>query len=558
MLRNKDGERNCFKLFGRFSLVLLFATGALHAETFSEFKKHQAQSYRQYKDERDKAFQGYLKAQWKAYKKFVSASLYEKPKPKKIPKTKQKPAPKVGPKVLIRLKPLPHIKKPELPAEVALTPSKPKKKLPVQPPKKVKEEKPKIAVQKPKKETPKKQPPKEMAKKQPQKITPEKKPQVAKITPPKTVSVPPVKVVKKDVEFDFFGSKLGFDIPQKIKNARFFPTGQKGISNYFDAVASSDYETLLKDIKAVKKSMNLNDWGLYLLVDKIGKKIYKYDDEVQLFDWFVFNKLGYAAKVGLSNGHVISMYYSKKIIYSTPNFRFGKKRYYVISHYNKGNIKSLLSYRQNYPGATKALDLSLHSLPIFEPDYKTKRLTFTYLGKKYDITYKYNKNLVDFFATYPQADYSTFFNAPVDQMTYVSIAESLRKYINGKKAAEAMNFVLNFVQNAFEYQTDQQQFGREKVMFAEETLYYKASDCEDRAILYSFLTKELFGIPVLGIKYPNHMATALYVPLQGDKVRVKNKEFVVADPTYINAPIGEAMPQFKGKMPKDFIYVTLR
>jgi len=121
-----------------------------------------------------------------------------------------------------------------------------------------------------------------------------------------------------------------------------------------------------------------------------------------------------------------------------------------------------------------------------------------------------------------------------------------------------MNFVLHFVQNAFIYKTDKEQFGREKVMFAQETLFYRASDCEDRAILYAYLTKKLFGVPVLGVKYPNHMATALYVPLSGDKIRIKGKEFVIADPTYINAQIGEAMPQFKGKMPQEFIYVTLK
>ncbi len=54
------------------------------------------------------------------------------------------------------------------------------------------------------------------------------------------------------------------------------------------------------------------------------------------------------------------------------------------------------------------------------------------------------------------------------------------------------------------------------------------------------------------------MATALYVPLEGDKVRIRGKEFVVADPTYINANIGQAMPQFRGKMPKEFIYIATR
>ncbi len=547
MQRNKDGGRKCFRQFGRFSLALLLVSGTLYAESFSEFKKRQAESYQKYKDERDAAFQSYLKEQWKAYKKFVSASLYEKPKPKKIAKTKPKPIKKVGPKVAIRIAPPPPPPKPKLPEDVAsVTPKqeKPKQKQDLG---YIPKERPKLKEKRVEKPYIKKEfrPAKEKEDKVTQK--PETKPK------PK-----PFVVVKKDVEFDFFGLKLGFDIPQGIKKAKFYPTNQKGIAAFFESAASSDYEKLLKEIKAVKKSMNLNDWGLYLLVNKIAQNTYKYDDEAKLLGWFLFNKLGYAVKVGLNNTHVVVMYYSKKTIYSTPNFRFEKKRYYVIANYNKGNIGTVYTYKQDYPNATKPIELSLKSLPIFEPDYRTKTLTFKHLGKEYEITYKYNKNLIDFFATYPQADYETFFNAPVDKLTYASIAQSLKEYINGKKASEAMNFVLNFVQNAFEYQTDQQQFGREKVMFAEETLFYKASDCEDRAILYSYLTKELFRVPVFGIKYPNHMATALYVPLEGDKIRIKGKEFVVADPTYINANIGQAMPQFKGKMPKEFIYVTVR
>ena len=519
MRHNKDGEQNCCRLFGRFSVLLLAGTLLLQAETFSEFKRQQAAAYSKYKDENDRAFASYLKSQWKAYKKFVSHSLYEKPKPKSLPKTLQKPAPKVGPKVVIRVQKPPKIHKPQLPPNIVMHTLKPKKHVLQQNERHMPH--PGIDTIKQQKET-----------------------------------VP--KVVAHDVVFDFFGTQVGFDVPTKIKQAKFYPTSQRGISNYFDAVATSDYERLLKQIKDVKKAMRLNDWGLYLLVDKIGHKVYRYEDEIQLFDWFVFNKLGYAVKVGIANGKVIAMFYSKKIIYSTPNFRFGKKRYYVLSHYNKGGIGSVYSYKQNYPNATKDFDLSLHTLPILEADYKTKQLHFKHLGKQYTIAYKYNKHLIDFFSTYPQADYATFFNAPVDKLTYASIADSLRSYINGKRAAEAMNFVLNFVQNAFVYETDQQQFGREKVMFAEETLFYKASDCEDRAILYSFLTKELFGVPVLGIKYPNHMATALHIPLDGDKVRIKGREFVVADPTYINANIGEAMPQFKGKMPEDFIVVSLK
>ena len=141
-------------------------------------------------------------------------------------------------------------------------------------------------------------------------------------------------------------------------------------------------------------------------------------------------------------------------------------------------------------------------------------------------------------------------------MSYATIARDIKKYIDGKKASEGLNFVLSFVQNAFVYERDNQQFGREKVMFAQETLYFNKSDCEDRAILFAYLVKELFGYSVVGVKYKDHMATALYIPLAGDSVKVGRKKYVIADPTYINANIGQSMPKYRSVRPESFI--TLR
>lgn len=143
----------------------------------------------------------------------------------------------------------------------------------------------------------------------------------------------------------------------------------------------------------------------------------------------------------------------------------------------------------------------------------------------------------------------------MQEQTYKSIAKDLKRYIDGKHSSVAINFVLNFVQKAFVYEVDQEQFGREKVMFAEETLYYKKSDCEDRAILFSYLVKELFGISVIGVKYSDHMTTALYIPMKGDSVQANRRRFVIADPTYINANVGQSMPRYQSKIPQSFIVV---
>jgi hypothetical protein len=92
-------------------------------------------------------------------------------------------------------------------------------------------------------------------------------------------------------------------------------------------------------------------------------------------------------------------------------------------------------------------------------------------------------------------------------------------------------------------------------MFAQETLYFDKSDCEDRAVLFSYLVKELFGVSVIGVKYRDHMATALYVPIEGDKVKAGSRKFVIADPTYINASIGMSMPQYRSIKPQSYIFV---
>jgi len=372
----------------------------------------------------------------------------------------------------------------------------------------------------------------------------------------KTIPTPLAISNSKDINLIFFGQEIGLDIDEKFKDAKYYPQNQTGISNFFDILASSDYEATLRDINTISKELVLNDWGIYLLVNSLSSSLFFNPDDKKLFSWFIFNKLGYEVKIGLRGKHVVLMHYSEKIIYSTPNYSFKKKRFYVISSYAKKSSKNkVYTYEQSYPGSNKPLDLALNTLPNFKQDIQNKTVSFEQFGIVYKASYKYDKNLIDFMATYPQADYETYFNSPMSKETYEDIAQDLKHYVDTKKASVAINFVLNFVQKAFKYEVDQTQFGREKVMFANETLFYDKSDCEDRAILFAYLVKELFGVTVIGVKYKDHMATALYIPVPGDSVKAGRRKFVIADPTYINANIGQSMPQYRSKIPESFIVV---
>lgn len=369
----------------------------------------------------------------------------------------------------------------------------------------------------------------------------------------KTVTAPK-KLVQKDLQFDFYGTPLGFNIDHNIQDARFYPKNQNGIISFFTILASSDYDNLLHDINKISQEMQLNDWGMYQLITLISKNIYAKPDEERLFRWFLLNKLSYDVKVGLVKNHVVLLQHSQQTIYATPRYKIEGVYYYAVDYHNsRSKLGKLYTYDKKYPQANKKFDFRMKTTPKFAEDIKDKTISFKNQDIKIEFKVKLNKNLIDFMGTYPQVDYDVYFNAPFDNNVYNELAQEFRKEINGKKASYGLNFVLRFVQKSFEYQRDDEQFGKDKVMFAEETLYYDRSDCEDRAILFAKLVKKLFNYGIVGVKYKDHMSTALYIPLQGDSVKIGSRKYVIADPTYINANIGVSMPKYRNIQPESFI-----
>ncbi|WP_457743588.1 hypothetical protein [Sulfurimonas sp.] len=352
---------------------------------------------------------------------------------------------------------------------------------------------------------------------------------------------------------DYFGTPLSFNLDKSIKRAKFSPKDKEGILNAFSLFATSDYEGLLQEIQNSCDSLGLNDWGLYILVQKIAKQTFQGLDEQKLFSWFLLNKLGYDTKVAIQERHIVLLSLTKQIVYAAPRYTIKGKKYYRLAPTTKAG--KVYTYEQDYPNALKALDFSLEKLPYLAKNIQTKTKIFSMQNKKYTLSYRYNENLIDFMGTYPQVSYSVYFNAPLEEETYKDLALGIKSYLDGKKMTYGLNFVLRFVQTAFGYERDNEQFGKEKVMFAEETLFYDKSDCEDRADLYASLVKSLFGISVVGVKYSDHIATALYIPIQGDNVKVDIRRYVIADPTYINANVGQSMPKYRRVIPEKFIYL---
>ena len=393
----------------------------------------------------------------------------------------------------------------------------------------------------------------------PKLITPLKEQKIKDVGPKIRIVIAKRKVYKKvmptqiakDIDINFFTTRLSFTKPSKISDAKFYPQTQKGISHFFRVASFSEYSSLLSEIKRAKVDINLNDWGLYLLVQQISDKIFQNKDDANLFNWFIFNKLGYNVRAGIIRKHIVLIFKTKQHVNYTQCYKINNELFYVLDTKAKDGV--IYTYTKDYPNTDKEFDLSILEIPNFNLDVKTKDLKFTLDNKEYVFQYKYNQNLLDFLGTYPRVQSDVYFNAPLDDISYQAIGKSLKKYVDRKKASTAINFVLHFVQDAFKYQCDQDQFKKEKFMFAQETLYYDKSDAEDRVSLFSYLIRKFFSFSVVGVKYKDHMITGLYIPILGDNVIDGKKKYIVADPTYNNANIGQSVAKYKRVKPVAFI-----
>ena len=190
-------------------------------------------------------------------------------------------------------------------------------------------------------------------------------------------------------------------------------------------------------------------------------------------------------------------------------------------------------------------------------DIGSRKVSFRHEGNQYDFDFKYNRTAIEYFSDFPQASLEVYFNSVPTTLAKESMIENLKPAVENMTEADALAFLLKFIQVAFPYKIDDEQFGREKVFFPEEMLHYPYSDCEDRSILFAYLVTNLLGNPVIALDYPEHVATAVSTStsMGGDYYVFQNQKYIVCDPTYINAPVGMAMSQF-ASVKADPIWIT--
>lgn len=326
------------------------------------------------------------------------------------------------------------------------------------------------------------------------------------------------------------------------------------ISSYWENAATSDYEPVLQSLKSQRSSLRLNDWSFAKLIFQTGMAVHQNDRQLaDLFSWFMLTQSGYAVRVGYNEDRIHLLFAFENPVFSASFFTLNGTRFYAVAFdgvYPESG--PMYTYQDDFPGADRKISTEITDLPKLTSDMVERDLTFEYNDSTYRISVEVNQNVIAFYEYYPQTNLEVYFNAPTTLATSRQVLYQLGSIIDGKSETEAANMLLRFSQTAFGYKIDPQNFGREKPLFPEETLFYDYSDCEDRSIMYHFLVSNLLGLDVVGLRYPGHIATAVKFNsnVPGDFIRHNGATYTISDPTYIYADIGMEMPDFEDITPE--------
>ena len=375
------------------------------------------------------------------------------------------------------------------------------------------------------------------------------KPQATPVKPqPKPKAKPAVqsslqKEFYPSVAINYCNTKLYIDA--SMKGVINITSSQEcAVADGYEALCRSNYKPLIANCQQAQKDFRLNDWGVFLFVKTAAEALCNDENSCIVMQQFLLNELGYRAKMARrgDRNQLLLFVATDCMVYGHPYFTKEGLNYYNI---NGTEACTFYMCNQDSKKAKTPVAMRLNNVPALNSGVVSRQRT----NKAGNVSVSVNvpKALMDFYASMPQCDYGVYAKAPVAGSLAQEVLGTLRPLVQGKSEVDAANLLLNFVQTGFKYATDEEQFGFEKPFFVEELFYYPACDCEDRSVLFGWLVRELLGLDVVYLDYPNHIATAVQFKgdVKGDFLTVDGKRYTVCDPTYIGASIGMTMPNLR-------------
>ncbi len=375
-------------------------------------------------------------------------------------------------------------------------------------------------------------------------------------------------------QLTFYGTQITVRVSEDVRQAADTLT-QETLETRVGAIQAESAATI-DDLRKIKIKYRLCDWAYLKLVEQLSQEWCGKTHEASLFMYTLLCMSGYDCRLATTATEGNTTPTDSLRILAAIDAIIYNRIYYKDKSNNRmyyplyaNNTERLFTYKSPLTG-TKAISLVLKDLPLFDVS-PSEKLTIT--AKTYPdmtATYTVNRNLVNFFDDYPSSQPNDEFGSRWVLLANTPLSEDLKKKLypqlqrglkKCKTDVEKVARILNMLQPynmkdstlmaadysiyGLPYEYDDSVWNGDRAFFAEETLFYRTCDSEDRAILFTRLVRDLVGLPCALIYYPGHLAAAVQFKetIEGKTyVAPDGSTYTVCDPTYANATIGMEMP----------------
>ena len=359
--------------------------------------------------------------------------------------------------------------------------------------------------------------------------------------------------VHNNITLDFYGTRL---MLPALEVAALRSSDNNGVADFWQALDSQGLGSKTGNaLKEIAERHRFNDWMMLKLVETyVANQLSTASADTRIaMRQYLLCHTGYDVRVAQNDGCLALLVPYSTTIYSSSYIDVDGKRFTLVFDAKSGRTTACGSVRTyRLPGERNAgglIDPVFRQAPRVTESMVSVKLT----DKKTSVACNVNANLAKLLYDYPQIPLIEYSRSSLQPSFRKELTSQLRQTTAGMTPEAAVGTLLNLVQHAFKYATDQEQFGFEKPLFPEESAIYGINDCEDRALLLSMLIRQVTGLDCLLVEYPGHVACAVRLPeYQGNGTcySFEGHRYVLADPTFVGAKIGMCMPAYRGSHPK--------
>ena len=352
-------------------------------------------------------------------------------------------------------------------------------------------------------------------------------------------------------EFNFYGMR--FSMPRTEFTIAPSVVSTADYALQWESLVAQDMAgKVIPGIEGLQKVCGLSDYLMFeMLFSYLDQKFPEANDASKMSaTHFVMTNMGFGVRLAMDdNANPFILLPFDEKIYGRSGLKLGKQ-YYVFSTPGRPMVKRMgisSPYLPDNAEHGKTLSLRMDGLRL---PHKPYRYAFEHEGLK--IEGELNENVMPMLYRYPQMETGGFGASMISPDVREDVVRQVKEQLGSDDPLKGADRLLALIQYAFPYEVDDEFHGFEKPYFFEECLYYPKSDCEDRAVFYSYLLWNALGLESQLIAYPGHEAASLKAESVwgGDAHYLDGgHKYFISDPTYLGAPTGQCMSRFRDVEP---------